>query len=131
MQKRLWEKVGKVVSGECKICNDIAIRDLIDNDFIVSDEATVENINKELFMAPSELENSFHLILDTGYRCNFDCLYCYQRSYADNSLARYNVNEVIPHILKLLQKRDLETLHLEYIGGEPTLNARLYWIVLV
>lgn len=74
-------------------------------------------INKENALDDSLL----HLIIMPTEQCNFRCTYCYESfklSNMPNSVSDAVIN-LINHSAKRIKK-----LHIEWFGGEPTLNLR-------
>jgi len=61
--------------------------------------------------------------ITTTLDCNLGCFYCYEERSSD-SLAAEDIHSILAKIAGLLQDSPRRSIHVDWYGGEPTLNLR-------
>ncbi|MEW8955522.1 radical SAM protein [Clostridium sp.] len=97
-------------------------KELIKGSMIV-DNSEDEISKLELYNSLSKFDNSFlSLTIAPTMKCNFDCIYCYEKGYRNNSMNEEVVNKTIDYIKNNIF--DKKGLNICWYGGEPLLAIK-------
>ncbi len=98
---------------------------LVNNDVHIPDFVRSADIPKEYRLLPDYKFKAVQLIVNNG--CNLRCIYCYTNAGTQGFIeipfetAKVAIDKVISDI----QTLGLDTIEVNFIGGEPTLSLRL------
>ena len=92
----------------------------IEKGFVVEDETNELDIirfrnNNGIF-----LDREYRLVLNPTLECNFNCWYCYEK-HDKGRMSKYTMQKIRNHVNFLINKRQIDSLHLDWFGGEPLL----------
>jgi len=92
---------------------------LIMKGFVIEDNVEEVDLIRELNDKVSNSKNYFLIILPT-LNCNFNCWYCVQ-DHVETKMDQITFSNIKKHIKKMVIEEKIESLHIEWFGGEPFL----------
>lgn len=90
---------------------------LFGNGFIVMDDTDEVSIIREANRR-TRLSKDYFLIILPTLNCNFSCWYCIQ-DHKVSIMDGATINKVKNHIAYMIKEEKIESLHIEWFGGEP------------
>lgn len=90
---------------------------LFENNFILKDDINELNVIRENNHKAVNTKNYLLIILPT-LNCNFSCWYCVQ-DHIDTKMDDCTMDKVKNHLKRVIEEDKIETLHIEWFGGEP------------
>lgn len=95
-----------------------------DNYILVKDEETLVEIMH--FQSLARIYNKKHLVLTIAptQNCNFGCVYCYEKWRKSGSMDDKTEDAIIKYIKKQQTEYGLESISLDWYGGEPLLEYK-------
>ena len=92
---------------------------LVEDFFLVNTQDVIRTMVVDKYNTTIDKHNLSLTLLPVEQECNFNCVYCSQRHHARDRMGTTDLN-----ILKeFLCKQELQTLRIDYFGGEPLLNV--------
>lgn len=107
-------------------CNDIDIKDkqliddLLDQGILINKEFDELDIIKSLSLRDRFSKSGLGLTIAPTMRCNFDCIYCYQKGKRDGQAMNIEIQEKLIEFIKSNLEESKE-LSVCWYGGEPLL----------
>lgn len=89
----------------------------IDYNFIIDDNIDEVNIVRKNYNAAINRKNAFLVILPT-LNCNYNCWYCIQE-HVVSMMSKDTMDAVLRHIDYMIQVEKIESLQIDWFGGEP------------
>lgn len=120
---RLSEEVSRKLSGllgtpdEIKEVSETLFDKLANGGFLVSDDADELQIIRQKHHDAVHSKNYFLIVLPT-LNCNFKCWYCIQ-DHVPSKMSQKTFDAIKRHIEYMIAERKIESLHLDWFGGEP------------
>lgn len=102
-----------------KEASGIFYRKLIDNGFLVQDDVNEIDIIRQKNVEAINSKDALLIVLPT-LNCNFQCWYCIQE-HIESAMSADVQQKVMRHIDQLIDIEKIESLRLEWFGGEPFL----------
>jgi len=91
---------------------------LVDEKFIVTDQEEVRNAVRGIYSTMIDKKRLSITLLPVGQECNFNCIYCSQQHHKEVRMGTKDIEVLRRFILQ----QKVETLRIDYFGGEPLLN---------
>ncbi len=66
------------------------------------------------------LDKEYRLVINPTLECNFNCWYCYER-HCKGRMGQKTMNKIKKHVNLLIDNKQIDSLHLDWFGGEPLL----------
>ncbi len=87
--------------------------------FLIDDDFNETEAVKDLFKKAVNRKNYFMVVLPT-LDCNYHCWYCIQ-NHVDSKMSDETLKRIKLHIGHMVNVEKIESLHLDWFGGEPLL----------
>ncbi len=93
---------------------------LLNNGYIINDGVNEIDIIKFRNNLSVYLDKEYRLILNPTLECNFNCWYCYEK-HEKGIMSKKTINKIKKHVNLLIDNKQIDSLHLDWFGGEPLL----------
>lgn len=114
----LGEKIRVCIdAGDLDSLPESLISKLKDGGFIVDNDMDELEIVRKNNRKSIEDKNYFLIILPT-LDCNYHCWYCIQ-DHVESKMSPETLNRILKHIDHMVDTEKIESLHIEWFGGEP------------
>ncbi len=120
---RLSEPVSRKLSGllgapdEIKEVSETLFDKLVNNGFLVSNDTDEIQIIRQKHHEAVHSKHYFLIVLPT-LNCNFKCWYCIQ-DHVPSRMSPKTFDAIKRHIEYMIAEQKIESLHLDWFGGEP------------
>ncbi|MDE7343311.1 MAG: radical SAM protein [Muribaculaceae bacterium] len=90
---------------------------LVNGGFIIDDSTNEIDVIRDLYQSMIARKDYFLIVLPT-LNCNLQCHYCVQ-SHIPSQMSSETMNAVMRHIQFMVEHEKIDSLYLEWFGGEP------------
>ncbi len=99
--------------------------------FILNDEADELGIIRLGHKKETFANRRYYLMIYPTQDCNLKCWYCYEDHVKDSCISQKVMNAIVKHITKKIERKEVDSLHLTFFGGEPLLyfETTVYWLL--
>lgn len=119
LPKTLGKKVYRIINNGSNLKNisQTFYDNLVNNGFLVPKEQDELKVLREKFQSSVESKQAFLIIAPT-LNCNYSCWYCIQ-NHITSIMDADTIERVKKHIKYLIEVDKIESLHIDWFGGEP------------
>ena len=95
--------------------------------FIVHNPMVIKRVVRNYFLKICMLKNPLRTVdISLDYICNFNCKHCYATDFVDINRRAMDMTDIITSVDACLRHG---AIHFNIIGGEPTMDSRLFDIM--